>query len=203
MEKLIETLKEWKREAEHSPANLKEPFAYQKVIVEVEARLAKQRILETSKEELNWEHYFDDLMRIWTTYAAVDAKTGRVTTCKLIKCENCLFKSMMSDGDEKDCIDFTEEWLVSPYKPIKKRRPKLTKEEYGFLKALKGGYIARDKDGDLWLFGLAEPFKLDEIWRPQEDDNIVELDDEKFEFIKWEDEEPWSIEELLKLEVEE
>lgn len=200
MEELKEKLIEWKRASERSISNLKEPFVYQKVVDEINKRM-------NSKEELNWEHYFDELRNIWVTHVAVDANTGEISTCPLVDCDICLFKKMKDENDATDadfttCTDFTREWLLSPYKPIEEK-PELTREEYGFLKALKGGYIARDEDGDLWMFGLDEPFKLDEIWHPQEDDSIVELDNEKFKFIQWEDEEPWSVKDLLELEVEE
>lgn len=188
MEKLKEKLIEWKREAERSISNLKEPFVYQKVIDEIDRRLS-------GKEELTWEHHFDELKNIWVTHVAVDANTGEISTCPLIDCNICLFGAMKNErntaGDDyTTCTDLTREWLFSPYKPIEKK-PKLTREEFIFLKALKGGYIAKDEDGDLWLFGLEEPFELDEIWRPQEDDGVIELDGANFKFIKWEDKEPY------------
>ena len=51
-------------------------------------------------------------------------------------------------------------------------------------------WIARDKDGDLFVFSSA-PFKRECIWSPQSTNtNAMELKSDKFPTVKWEDDEP-------------
>ena len=51
-------------------------------------------------------------------------------------------------------------------------------------------WIARDKDGDLFVFSSA-PFKVERVWSPQSPNiNTMELKSNKFPSVKWEDDEP-------------
>ena len=51
-------------------------------------------------------------------------------------------------------------------------------------------WIARDKDGDLFIYSSA-PFKGECIWSPQSTNiNTMELKSDKFPTVKWEDDEP-------------
>ena len=51
-------------------------------------------------------------------------------------------------------------------------------------------WLARDKDGDLFVFSSA-PFKAERIWSPQSlNINSMELKSDKFPTVKWEDDEP-------------
>lgn len=79
----------------------------------------------------------------------------------------------------------------------RKEKPKLTEDEKAVLKALlkeKYKWIARDKNGCLYVYA-SKPEKVITIWEgsglPMMPFNHL------FQFIKWEDEEPYSIEELL------
>lgn len=85
----------------------------------------------------------------------------------------------------------------------RKEKPKVTDREVEILKALKVlGYVwlARDKNGELYAF-FNEPTKSFSVW---DDDNEEERyyfpikEKDLFNFIKWEDEEPTSIDDLLK-----
>lgn len=59
-------------------------------------------------------------------------------------------------------------------------------------------YIARDKDEELYLY-KAKPVRSESIWNCL-DKNYIKLSvfNHMFKFIKWNDEEPYNIEELLK-----
>lgn len=51
-------------------------------------------------------------------------------------------------------------------------------------------WIARDKDGDLFIYSSA-PFKGECIWSPQSTNkNTMELKSDKFPTVKWEDDDP-------------
>lgn len=80
--------------------------------------------------------------------------------------------------------------------------PKLTKRERAFCEAVQTGWIARDKNGSLFWYGAMPGTKGKAIWmcfdpRSYQMFNMGSL----FKFITWSDEKPWSIEDLLKLEV--
>lgn len=67
---------------------------------------------------------------------------------------------------------------------------------------VKKGVITRDKSGDLYWY--PKNFKKLQVWGIN-DYKSVKIDplfNLKFNFINWEDKEVWSIEDLLKLEVE-
>ena len=51
-------------------------------------------------------------------------------------------------------------------------------------------WLARDKDGELFVFSSA-PFKVERVWSPQSPNiNTMELKSDKFSSVKWEDDNP-------------
>ena len=79
----------------------------------------------------------------------------------------------------------------------RKEKPQLTEDEKVILKNIpkKYKYIARDKSGLIFLFSK-KPSKCDYSWIGYND--IAFPYDHLFQFIKWEDDEPYSIEDLLR-----
>lgn len=73
---------------------------------------------------------------------------------------------------------------------------KINQEEYEVLKNLndKWKWIARDKDEEIWAYN-SRPNKLEESWDAW---TFTELNKDLFQFIKWEDEEPYNIAELIE-----
>lgn len=89
------------------------------------------------------------------------------------------------------------ELLLEEYK----EQQKLTKRERAFCEYAETGYIVRDSFG--WLFWTKNmPEKDEDEWIPQ-NNKFHRLDIEIFKFITFKDEEPYSVEEMLKWEVEE
>lgn len=127
-------------------------------------------------------------------------KSGEITFCDSFKCDVCKFNN--STG-EKSCRIKRYEW--SQYKYVEK--PTITSKEKAFLDLIlpKYKYIARDNDTNKLFLYIDRPSKHFTYWLPELKDSAYELLyrplDIKFNFIKWEDEEPWSIEDLKKLEV--
>lgn len=80
--------------------------------------------------------------------------------------------------------------------------PKLTSVERELCKALKSGFLARDEDKLLCLY-KTEPFQEDSYWTTGVINDWTAVDENLFQFITWESGKAWSIEDLLKLEVEE
>lgn len=125
---------------------------------------------------------------------AVTKEGERVVRCGNIACSECLFVPL-------NCAKNTREWAESEY--IEK--PVISKMDRAFLEYFKGKYeyIARDKTGQLYVYG-AKPVKHDSFWTRSWgkyfgfDNCCINID---FPMVKWEDSEPWLIEDLKKLEV--
>ena len=110
-------------------------------------------------------------------------------------CDKC----MRSVSDDECSNKILIEWLAEEY--IEKS--KLTKNEHKLCQVLKNGWLARDKFNGLYFHIVKPTTKCSTEWIAlgtvlKINDLIFE--DVKFDFIKWEDKEPWNIKELLKLE---
>ena len=96
-----------------------------------------------------------------------------------------------------ECSKRTAEWLEQEYQePII-----LTDDEKAILKNLPKMYkwIARDENGTLYLyFYFEKPLKKDDFWKSGSLEFDFSLYNQLFQFIKWEDKEPYDIDELLK-----
>ena len=126
-------------------------------------------------------------------------KDNKVVNCDDITCEQCLFNI---DNDECSCDNNDiERWAESEY--VEKLA--ITSREEKFLGSLlpKYKYIARDNNDALYVY-YNKPMRDDknEVWVSDNTDYIPEsIFGSIFHFIKWEDAEPWQIDDLKKLEV--
>lgn len=86
------------------------------------------------------------------------------------------------------------DYLLNEYK----EKIKLTKDEHIILKNIDKNYewIARDLDNDLYLYPQ-KPEKKENYWRYSDDFICIKMFNNLFQFIKFEDEEPTNIQELL------
>ena len=133
-------------------------------------------------------------------YIAV-TKSGKIVGCSSIECDKCLFDNV---SVYTDCYTRLKQWSESEY--IEK--PTITLKEKKFLELLlaKWKYIARDADEKLYAFDLL-PSKKRNTWCIESvlTCNYFNISEnpfgKMFDFIKWEDEKPWSIETLKELEV--
>ena len=118
--------------------------------------------------------------------------SGKLVRCRNIKCCECLF-------DFVNCENDTREWAESEY--IEK--PVISKRDRTFLEYLdkQYEYLARDKTGQLYAH-RAKPYRDDSFWtnvgRRFCLNDRINVD---FPMVKWEDSEPWLIEDLKRLEV--
>ena len=125
-------------------------------------------------------------------------KDNKVVCCGDITCEECLFNI---NYNECDCDNNSlERWAESEYVEPKPT-PTITSREKKFLDLLLPNYkyIVRDKNGFLLVY-KEKPIKILETWGIA-NCALIHMFDIKFDFIKREDEEPWRIEDLKKLEV--
>ena len=128
---------------------------------------------------------------------AVNIK-GEVVGCSSLICENCKF------GKKEECKTAIEEWLEEEYvEPTV-----ISKRDRAFLNYLRENkkYIARDKNNDLFIYET-KPRKAEKCWGMTDSlvcESYLYLNrhfDVGFPMVKWEDEEPWKIDDLKKLEV--
>ncbi|MFR2720452.1 MAG: hypothetical protein ACLTAY_02490 [Thomasclavelia ramosa] len=136
------------------------------------------RIEKIKEEILNFNHA-NDALRCYL--ARVTTKQSNIDGCcrPNLRCEECLKVSFM---------DLLEEYK----KPVK-----LTKFEYEYLKVAKKegfNFIARDKSNRLYGFEK-QPTKGNATWGSRGD--YVGMFKSTFSFVKWEDEEPYNIDEIL------
>lgn len=134
--------------------------------------------IEKLKDQiLNYDNS-DDFLECWLYQITTNSYDNK-NSCSNSTCSECLKISLLK--------------LLEEYKePIK-----LTRFEYEYLKVAKeNGYnfIARDKNNNLYLYSN-KPWK-DEIYWYYED-RITLVFVELFKFVKWEDEEPWNIDNIL------
>lgn len=138
----------------------------------------------------NFEKYKDEILEISRTQAiAINKRRNAPEKCSCSVCSECL----LHEGrycNQKAIF----QWLYSEYQ---EPAPKLTKAERGFCEILQKGYIARDKNGNLFVYD-ALPRRSKLMWSGL---NWRQLDCSFYPFITWKSGKAWSIEDLLKLEV--
>lgn len=124
----------------------------------------------------------------------MDKNTSEIISCDCIYCHNCVF-----DGD-RNCNETKRRWAESEY--IEK--PVISKRDRTFLDYIKNNfvYIARNENGKLFAYEV-QPRKEKTYWKCT-CGNCLLLNRQlniDFPMVKWEDTEPWLIEDLKKLEV--
>ena len=128
---------------------------------------------------------------------AVNKVTGKPVKCSECDCNQCMF---CEDGNCEDSdFGLLSEWAESEY--IKK--PVISKRDRVFLEYIKNSakWMTRDCDGKLWLWEtIPKKSVIQEVWTCAAGNglNVFNID---FPMVKWEDDEPWLIEDLKKLEV--
>lgn len=144
----------------------------------------------------NFEKYKDEILKISKNGTiAVNKQKNMPVHCSTTPCSECIFRS-------DTCTSQLINWLYEEYQ---EPAPKLTKKERAFCEILGTDYyIVRDKAGRLLITSL-EPFTDGEKWMIMGPlfESFIKIDQNFFPFITWEPAKAWSIEDLLKLEVEE
>ena len=140
----------------------------------------------------NFEKYKDEILGISRTQAiAINKRRNAPEKCSCSVCSECL----LHEGTYCNQRAIFQ-WLYSEYQ---EPAPKLTAEEYAFCKIATNGYIARNERGSLYIYG-GKPVQNISGWGAL---NWKELNRDYFQFVTWESGKAWSINDLLKLEVEE
>lgn len=148
----------------------------------------------------NREKYSKEILDIACSGAtiAMDVNGNLFSCYDCEDCDECKFNKI-----NKDCYSVIREWCEAECV----EKPKLSENDRRFLDYLPSEetWMARDKNGHLYLFCKNKPWKSDIAWYNATDDYmwLNKMFDVNFKIVKWEDSEPWSIEDLKKLEVEE
>ena len=108
---------------------------------------------------------------------------------------------------KNECAKYHNFDIVDDFETLKellkehKELPKLNEAEKVILSNIdkKFEWIAKDKSGDGWVYE-GKPYKLAEYWESSLGDveHFLNVFPDLFKFIKWEDEEPYNIKELLE-----
>ena len=142
----------------------------------------------------NFEKYEKEIKEIVNQNKPIAVVNNKPCVCEG-KCTGCKFDK--SKGDMRGCIVKAFEWLYEEYKePIK-----LSRLEFELLKCLKGEkleYLARDKCKVYVHAYGTKPQKGNLGWFTEiRDCCCMSLFGNCFKFIKWEDEEPYKIQDIL------
>ena len=148
----------------------------------------------------NREKFAKEILDIACNGATIAVtQENKVVCCGDINCSQCLFGK--KDNYVYYCDDEKRmQWSESEYV----EKPTITSREKNFLDLLlpKWKYIARDSNNELYIYN-EKPERRDCDW--YSNDGICRISTrffgDMFNFIKWENEKPWSIEDLKKLEV--
>lgn len=148
----------------------------------------------------NREKYAKEILDIACSGSNIAMVNGNLLSCYDVNCSDCKFYSY---SDNENCYDNITKWCEAEY--IEKST--LTPKEKQFLDLIREEYtyMARDEDGLLSVYPR-KPEKKSTYWLLTDNPNsardlCTRALDVGFDFIKWEDEEPWLIEDLKKLEV--
>lgn len=144
----------------------------------------------------NFEYWKDKILEINEENENVAIINGKPVKCSSVKkcgsgeCE--LYTNFI-----KNCRQNFVEWLYSEHE----EKPKLTKRERKLCEALGTGWIAANKDGAVYWHGNF-PVKSITVYNGSPSMYLSGAGFQ-FDFIDFEDEEPWMVENLLLLDVEE
>lgn len=142
----------------------------------------------------NKEKYAKEILEIACNGDSIAVKNNKLTCCRCLDCSECLFNG--SDC----CRKQVKKWSESEY--IEK--PVISKRDRAFLEYLdkKYEYIARDNNTWLYMYS-AKPSKIHTLWKAKSNEKCLCFNSfiVDFPMVKWEDSEPWLIEDLKKLEV--
>ena len=121
-------------------------------------------------------------------------KTGEMERCTEMRCKECLFH-----GKKETCHTSRRKWLESEYA----EKLVISKMDRAFLEYLGEEYkfVARDENGELFAY-KTQPRKWEAYcnWIGDGRLKLYVRFNVAFPMVKWENDEPWLIEDLKKLE---
>lgn len=149
----------------------------------------------------NFEYWEKEIKEIVMNNKPLALVDGKPCNCHDVTCSKCAFDHYDEDT-LNTCEAKTFEWLYEEHI----EQPKISERTKKFFEVIQTGWVARDSDSSLFLsLGILK--KDHNGWYSPDDEEMVSLDRDLYnfltlDFIKWEDEEPWRVEDILKLEVD-
>lgn len=140
----------------------------------------------------NFEYWKDKILEITNGNDPIALENGEPIVCGATVCERCSFYSGLRCSTERI------KWLYSEHE----ENPKLTKRERKLCEALGTGWIAADKSGKVYWYSDM-PNKGYVTYTGAGTNFNLTGAGFHFDFMDFEDKEPWMVENLLQLEVEE
>lgn len=118
--------------------------------------------------------------------------------CTRLGCEKCKFGYNFSEG--VGCAYMRASWLYEEYQKPKIKIPLATKVILENLNK-KWEWIVKDEDGTVWFYKY-KPYKISHEWDCEDGNGTYNVtkafEEELFNFLSWDDEEPTNIKELLE-----
>lgn len=141
----------------------------------------------------NKEKFIDKLADFACTSdnIAINIK-GEIVGCRYLSCKDCKFNM------ETNCREAARRWLEEECV----EQMVISRKDMKLLECIKDSYkyIARDSNGDIFLY-IDKPEKSSKLWCSDMEYLSIIRFDVDFPMVKWEDKEPWKIEDLKKFEV--
>lgn len=144
----------------------------------------------------NFEKYKDEITQLANEHKRIAFVNGKIVSCSEI--DDCTICKFCSPKDS--CNFLIVKWLCEEYiEPIK-----LTRKQRKFLEFLETGWIVRYESGKLGWYA-EKPMWDGFVWVNKPSAPILVIDTQivDFPFIESENKEPFSVEKMLTLEVEE
>lgn len=156
-------------------------------------------------KETNMEHYRSEIEAVIEKGCGFGLFDGEIESCH--ECRSCGFSDSNNAFDGKHtCSSRRIGWLMSEYKP----EPMLTAREKHFVECIEDGWLTKSKANTITWWEKKPSRNGKHGWIVIDTGGCVMLQEihlhtfgDLFPFITWEDEEPWSVEELRELKVEE
>lgn len=165
-------------------------------ISDIANTISKHLTEKEKKPMTNFEFYKDKLKDIGIGYNGLAVTKKGPAKCADTMCGSCQFHNASGSRCNSSAIS---DWLYSEHVEL----PTITAAERKFLELLKPDYyIARNEDGILNVF-VDRPMKdlnhskWEAAWSQPYNIHPGYLDGVNFNFIKWEDKEPWQVKDLL------
>lgn len=125
-------------------------------------------------------------------------KTQEICYCMTLNCDDCIFNL----SGEDSCVPNKIQWL---YREAKEIFPITIKEKHFLEIGWGSSYIARDHNGQLFIYSQ-KPTQTSDCWIAGDEEDIeykYEIRSDFFEYITWESDKCWSVAELLEMPVKE
>ena len=148
---------------------------------------------------LNAERFKEEILNIVNddfSLAVNKNNPNGVYKCGSFPCSVCMF-SKLEDGKVR-CTKNKMNWLLAEYKePVKVSSLEHELLKFWYESSCCYRYIARDLSGNLFLY-VRRPTKKAEVWASIEWHKFISDFNDLFKFVKWEDEKPTSIKDVLE-----